>query len=619
MKVHTQLQKHSFSDSELRSDHLKKITMKTIRTIFFTLLITVPVFYACKKDYLNQPALGALSADVLANKNGVNALLIGAYGALDGQGGIGAGNGWESSPTNWIYGSVASGDASKGSYSGDQNAIDPIVNFYSDASNGFYNSKWKTTYEGISRSNAVLTVLAQVTDMTDAEKKNVQAQAQFLRAHYYFELKKMFNMVPYIDEKTTDFAQPNTTDIWPKIEADFKSAYDNLPETQPEVGRANKWAAGAYLAKTYLYEKKYAEAKTVFDAVITSGKTSNGLTYGLMDYFEDNFLPSAENNKESVFAIQMAKGVVPNNIDNANSGEMLNFPYNSPFGCCGFYQPTQELVNHYRTDDVTGLPSLDTYNSRPVKSDQGLEGASKGTTFVPESGTLDPRLDWTVGRRGIPFLDWGLHPGQDWVRDQAYGGAYAPKKNIYWKANEATDKDPGSWAPGTSINVLVIRYADVLLMAAEAEAQLNNLAKAQDYVNLVRTRAAKPNNIVYTYKDATKPADGFTTTPAANYKVSNYPAGAFAGGGKDFALKAIYFERKIELAMEGHRFFDLVRWGTAESELTRYFSYQSQITQDVKVGKFIKGKNEYYPIPQRQIDLSTVNGKPTLTQNPNYK
>ena len=101
--------------------------------------------------------------------------------------------------------------------------------------------------------------------------------------------------------------------------------------------------------------------------------------------------------------------------------------------------------------------------------------------------------------------------------------------------------------------------------------------------------------------------------------MSNYPAGAFAGGGKDYALKAIYFERKIELAMEGHRFFDLVRWGTAESELNRYFAYQSQITQDVKVGKFVKGKNEYYPIPQRQIDLSTINGKPTLTQNPNYK
>ncbi|MEO6916827.1 MAG: RagB/SusD family nutrient uptake outer membrane protein, partial [Chitinophagaceae bacterium] len=399
--------------------------MKTIRNLFFISLFAAPLLVACKKEFLEQPALGALSADVLANKNGVNALLVGAYGALDGQGGIGAANPWEASPTNWIYGSVASGDASKGSYSGDQNAIDPIVNFYTDASNGFFNSKWKAVYEGISRANAVIKVLGTVTDMTADEKKTVQAQAQFLRAHYYFELKKMFNMVPFVDETTTNFAQPNTADIWPKIEADFKAAYDNLPETQSEVGRANKWAAGAYLAKTYLYEKKYAEAKVIFDAVITSGKTSNGLTYGLQDYFEDNFLPASKNNKESVFAIQMAKGVVPNNIDNANSGEMLNYPYNSPFGCCGFYQPTQELVNHYRTDAVTGLPFLDDYNTRAVKSDQGLEGASKGNVFVPDAGSLDPRLDWTVGRRGIPFLDWGNHPGQDWIRDQAYGGAYA--------------------------------------------------------------------------------------------------------------------------------------------------------------------------------------------------
>ncbi len=587
--------------------------MKTSRYFLFALLL-VPLFYGCKKEFLTQPALGALSADVLSNKNGVNALLIGAYGALDGQGGIGAANPWEASPTNWIYGSVASGDASKGSYSGDQNAIDPIVNFYTDASNGFFNSKWKTAYEGISRTNAVLRVLPQVKDMTDAEKKNVEAQTRFIRAHFYFELKKMFNMIPWIDETITDFAQPNTTDIWPKIETDFKFAYDNLPETQSEVGRVNKWAAGSYLAKTFLYEHKYTDAKPIFDAVITSGKTSNGLVYGLTDYYEDNFLPSAENNKESVFAIQMAKGVVPNNIDNANAGEMLNFPYNSPFGCCGFYQPTQELVNHFRTDPITKLPYLDDYNAHSKKSDQGLEGASK-----PDAGPIDPRLDWTVGRRGIPYLDWGNHPGQDWIRDQAYGGAYAPKKNIYWKANEATDKDAGSWAPGTSINVLVIRFADVLLMAAEVEAQQGNLAKAQDYVNMVRTRAAKPVNIVYQYKDPTKPADGFSTVPSSNYMIANYPAGNFAGGGKDYALKAIYYERKIELAMEGHRFFDLVRWGIADQEINKYFAYQSTITQDVKTGHFNKGKNEYYPIPQRQIDLSTVSGKPTLTQNPNYK
>jgi len=588
--------------------------------IFLAIVAVGQLIYACNKDFLDKPALGALSGDVVANASGIDALLLGAYGALDGQGGIGSANPWEATPSNWIYGSVAGGDASKGSFSGDQPAIDPIANFYTDASNGFFNSKWKATYEGISRSNAVLRVLPNVTSISDADRKNFEGQARFLRGHYYSELKKMYNKVPYIDETTTDYRQPNTEDIWPKIEADFKFSYENLPETQGQLGRVNKWAAGAYLAKTYLYEHKYTEAKPVFDAVIASGKRSNGIKYDLTPQFENNFLPSQEStNPEAVFDIEMAARALPGNIDNANSGEMLNFPYNSPFGCCGFYQPTQDLVNHYRTNPASGLPYLDNYNNNVVKSDQGIEGVSKGTSFTPDQGTLDPRLDWTAGRRGIPYLDWGNHPGADWVRDQAYGGPYAPLKNVYWKANEGTDKDPGSWAPGTSINIHIIRFADVLLMAAEVEAQLGTFAKAQEYVNRVRTRAANPAGWVYKYKNDADPSAGFSTTPAANYKISVYPNGDFAAGGKDYALKAIYFERKIELATEGHRFFDLVRWGIADAELNKFFAYQGQITQDVKNGHFTKGKNEYYPIPQTQIDLSVNAGVPTLTQNPGYK
>jgi hypothetical protein len=153
-------------------------------------------------------------------------------------------------------------------------------------------------------------------------------------------------------------------------------------------------------------------------------------------------------------------------------------------------------------------------------------------------------------------------------------------------------------------------------MAAEVEAQLGNFAKAETYVNIVRNRADNPDGFVHTYKDPTRPTAGFTTTPAANYKVSPYPAGAFAS--KDFALKAIYFERKIELAMEGHRFFDLVRWGIADTELTAYFKYQNTVTTDLRSGKYIKGKNDYYPVPQRQIDLSASGGSPVLKQNSGY-
>jgi len=571
---------------------------------------------SCKKS-LDKPLLGALESPLLQTKDGVNGLLVGTYAALDGMAGtsaIGGGNPWETSPDNWVLGGVAGGDANKGSIAGDVSEIEPIMQFYSDPTNVFYNSKWKADYEGISRANTVLKVVAKVPTLTDAEKANIIGQARFLRAHYYFDLRKIFKNVPYIDETTTNFNQPNNTDVWSKIEADLDFAYKNLPATQSSVGMVNKWAAGSYLAKAYLYQQKYPQAKTVFDDVIQNGVTSNGLKYGLNDKFDDNFTPETENSKEAVFAIQMAANVDPDGPTNANNGDMLNFPYgtDSPFPCCGFYQPSADLVNHFRTDN-NGLPYLDDFNSHAIKNDMHL---SSSDDFTPDDGNIDPRLDWTAGRRGIPYLDWGIHPGDSWVRDQSYAGPYSPIKNVYWNATQNTDGDNHSWAPGSAINYNVIRFADVLLMAAEVEAQQGNLAKAEDYVNQVRNRAANPIGFVHTYIDPANPTKGFTNTPAANYKVSPYPGRAFSS--QAFALKAIYFERKIELAMEGHRFFDLVRWGIADTELNNYFKYQNTVTTDLRSGKYVKGKNDYYPIPQRQIDLSASGGSPVLKQNAGY-
>ncbi|MDR6941853.1 RagB/SusD family nutrient uptake outer membrane protein [Mucilaginibacter pocheonensis] len=583
------------------------------------ILLSALSLAACKKSYLDKPITGALEPQFLETEDGANQLLIGAYAVLDGQQGgdaaVGGGSAWEASPDNWIYGGVVGGDASKGSIAGDQQQIEPMMKYNPDASNSFFDSKWRADYEGVSRTNNTLKILAKVTKITDAARTNIVAQARFLRGHYYFDLKKMFNNVPYLDETTTNINQPNTTDIWPKIEADFKYAYDNLPATQDNVGRANKWAAGAYLAKTYLYEHKYAEAKVVFDAVIAQGVTASGQKYALNARFNDNFRAATNNSAESVFAVQAAANTDPNGPSNANNGDMLNFPYgnSSPFSCCGFYQPSIDLVNHFRTNAVTGLPYLDDYNSHAIKTDMGV---AADESFTPDAGTIDPRLDWTAGRRGVPYLDWGVHPGADWIRDQQYGGPYSPIKNVYGQAEQETNGDNTSWAPGSGINYNLIRYADVLLMAAEAEAQLGNLDKAESYVNMVRNRAANTTGWVHTYKNNDKPTAGFTNTPAANYKISPYPGGAFAS--KDFALKAIYFERKIELAMEGHRFFDLVRWGIADTELNAYIAYQSTLTNDVRGGKFVKGKSEYYPIPLAEIDLSASGGTPQLKQNPGY-
>ncbi|MDN5286935.1 MAG: carbohydrate-binding protein SusD [Mucilaginibacter sp.] len=598
--------------------------MKSIQRLSVYALIAAGIIQSsCKKAYLQQPALGALSSAAVTTPAGIDGLLIGAYSALDGQAGnnnvtgssnlaFGGGNPWESAPSNWIYGSVAGGDAHKGSNGTDQPAINSIATFTVDASNGFLNTKWRADYEGITRANNVLKAVNNVTGLTDAAKANIVGQARFLRGHYYFDLKKMFSNVPYVDETTTNFVQPNNVDIWPKIEADFQFAYDNLPGTQSQVGRVNKWAAGAYLAKTLLYEKKYTDADKRFTEVIGGGTNSAGTAYGLVDNYEDNFSAATKNNKETVFAIQQAANDGTNTISEANNGDMLNYPYNSPFRCCGFFQPTMDLANSFRTD-ATGLPYLDDYNSHPLLTDMGVPSAN---AFTPDAGNVDPRLDWTVGRRGIPYLDWGNHPGQGWIREQSSAGPYSPKKNVYYQATQSKYSDQHSWAPGTANVVNVIRFADVLLMAAEVKAQINDLATALTYVNRVRARAANPASLIYTYVDANSPMGGYTTTPAAKYVVSQYPGGYFSS--QALALKAIYFERKIELGMEGHRFFDISRWGIAQQALAAYFTFDGKFISDVAGASFTTGKNEYYPIPQAQIDLETIGGKSMLTQNKGY-
>ena len=566
-----------------------------IGTVALVALITI---YSCKKEFLEKVPLGALDENVLANKKGVEGLLIGAYSLLDG---YGAGGNWDASGSNWVYGSVVGADAHKGSDAGDQQDINPMERYEAGANNGYFNNKWRTVYEGVIRANNVLKTMAKATDITDADKKRITGEARFLRGHYHFEAKKMFNKIPYVDDKNTELFLTNDKDVWPNIEADFQFAYDNLPEIQDLLGRANKWAAGAFLAKVKMFRKDFTGALTILNAVITNGKSSKGTKYELNPKFESSFDADTRNSPEAVFSVQYSVNDGANG-DNGGWGDVLNFPYTGgPGGCCGFFQPTQDLVNSYQVN-AAGLPNVDTYNSTEVKNDQGL---SSTDPFTPETRELDPRLDWTVGRRGIPYRDWGPHPGQQWIRDQGYSGGYAPIKNTYKKSQEGKLTDKSFWTSGvTANNYTLIRFADVLLWAAEAEVETGSLANATALVNRVRSRAANPDGFV-------KKADG---SPAANYKIGLYPA--FTD--KVAARKAVQFERKLELAMEGHRFFDLVRFGTAATSLNAYLAYESTKRSYLKGATFQAGADEYFPIPQAQIDRSSVGGKSTLTQNPGY-
>ncbi len=568
-----------------------------------TVVLLVALSVACKDSFLEVAPTGSVGKEQLSTKKGLEGALISVYSNLNGRANRMA------SATNWVWGSIRGGDANKGTDPGDFSDINPIQRFENLSTQGVIRDKYTGTYEGVARANAVLQLLTTATaEVTDADKKRISAEARFLRAHYYFELKKTFGNTPYIDE-TLDYGTgiekvKNDVDLWPKIEADFKYAYDNLPETQAAVGRANKWAAASYLAKVYLYQKKYAEAKTLFDLVIANGKTSNGKKYGLVPKYADIYRASNDNNEESIFAIQNAANT--GSVNNAFPEFDLNYPYNTgpngPGNCCGFFQPSFELGNSFRTS-AAGLPLLDgSYNvgANQVKTDMGV-GASE--TFTPDAGNLDPRIDHSIGRRGIPYLDWQDHPGVAWIRNQPNGGPYSPKKYTYYKSDVGSLQDNSTWTPGyTALNFTIIRFADVLLMAAECEVEVGSLEKARDYVNQVRKRAANPA--------------GFVTkggAPAAKYVISTYDA---PWTDKAVARDAVRFERKLELSGEGFRFFDLVRWGIAEKEINAYLAYDSKFLPNTLGGaKFTPNKHELLPLPQDQIDLL---GKDILKQNPGY-
>jgi len=602
------------------------MNMRTVNNLLIGtafLMLVGGVTYSCK-DFLNVGPQGALDAGTLSTQAGVEGTLIAAYRALDWNNATGGG--WGAAASNWVWGSVTSDDAHKGSYDGDQQPVADIelYKWGSSFADGYLNDKWRTVWEGVVRSNATLRLLKKVSGISPSDAASIRGEALFLRAHYHFEAWRMWGNIPYYTEDDADYNKPNNlgVDSVPKlIIRDLDTAFALLPADprNSQAGRATKWKALAYKGRVQMYIGNYAGALTTLREVRDSNKFALETSF---DHVWTGFHQFA-NGKETVLAYEASINDGEPNGNNSNYGERLNFPYVTPF-CCGFHQPSQNLVNFYVVND-SGLPLAvtDTGWNRSSAATYDTNLTAGVTTAVP----VDPRLDWTVGRDGVPFKDWGLH-APSFIRDRTYSGPYSAKKNVHEKRSGAQSGVGWNTFQLNSVHIHILRYADVLLLLAEAEVEAGTLDNARAIVNQIRARAgqtaegcgAGSSDTVVTnrypacvgHDEIALPMTHLANhdslaTPWAIYKIGQYTT---PWANQAFARTAVLYERRLELAMEGQRFFDLRRRGSADSVLANYVTVEKNRLPWLAAASFLS-RNHLYPIPQIQIELSHG----ALTQN----
>ncbi|AVM58393.1 RagB/SusD family nutrient uptake outer membrane protein [Bacteroides heparinolyticus] len=572
----------------------------------------------CNEDsFLDLKPQGSLSEAIMTSTEGADLLVNAAYAALGGPEGQ-SWSVWCHPTSNWTYGEVRSDNAYKGGGGvGDLNEVHRMETFDMDATNGFLDSKWYHLYCSVQRCNSALRVLNSATDEQVSGRASRIAEMKVLRAHYYFELSRLFNKIPYFDENVELTRYPDIPnneftrdEILGKLAKEMLDAAEQLPESQPEVGRIHKYIALAYAAKIKLYrayqqdEASHAvtsinkdllkEVVSLCDRVTASNR------YGLLNDFQGLDLVANENGKESVFAIQYSMNDGTENAGRINWSNLLNSPGGgSPYGGDGFFLPSQDLINAYQTD-AAGLPDFN-YQS---KADYSWAVLNNGVyTLENTTPNVDPRLDFVVGRPNITWKTYSEKPCEGWVRDKETYGYNCAKR--FWVSPESSDMFNG-WPWGASqLNWQIIRYADILLWKAEALIELNEgdgLEVARGLINQIRNRA---RNSVYVkdFNDRSK--------NAANYLVNPYPAD---GWNQEYARQALRREVRLEKALEGERFFDLVRWGIAETVMNKYIAAEADKRIYYVNARFSGGKDEYYPVPNNQYGFS--GGK--YVQNPGY-
>ena len=510
---------------------------------------------------------------------------------------------WYAYPFNLFpYGDITSDDCLKGGSGPTDTGYHPleIWSTLTATTPGEMDELWYRLYCAVSRCNRALVALDRNGEriLGTRLKECRVAEVKFLRAHFYYKLVTLFRQVPWIDE----VAYANNTieqirndefsykELFGKVIADFEEAYNMLPEKQTDGGRANKVAAAAYLAKCYLnlawgdgYEATTGESHINAEymrRVVEYTDVVLSSDYGYLEDYGDIFLPEYKNSKESVFAVQCSDYQDDNTtFGRANWSNMLN-------GCwgmwsCGwdFHKPSQNLVNAFKTKN--GLPMFDDYNEEIAYPVNGQMNGQK----------WDPRLFHTVGMPTYPYkYEAEYMMTKNNSRTPNTYGYYTSLKEVSQRSKGETYN--GSWQ-AFAMNDYVFRYTDVMLMRAEALVELDKLSEARTIINDIRQRAA--NSI-----------DKHIAYAKNQCEIAFYPETYFQN--KGMARQCLRWERRLEMAMENGRYFDLRRWGIASKTLNAYFVTEQHSIYDgqtyaqyYKDARYEAGKNEFFPIPYNQL------------------
>lgn len=532
-----------------------------------TLAFSCAVVFSSCADFLDEKPYGQFTADQVDDTS-IEGLMSAAYAGLEAHF-FGNNESFTAPVSNWVF-DVRSDDAYKGGGGVSMEASIhqlEISNLTSD--NPTAVNKWKNDYYAISR---VHKAMIAINDSKLDDKAPLLAELRLLRGHFYFDLIRIFERIPYFTENDNPNAATSTeftrAEIFDKIKGDLQYAWENLPELQDQAGRFNKYVAAAYMAKVSVETKDWGKTIEFADYVIGSHK------YELYDNYLDLSKIEFNNMKESVMAVQFSTA---NDNAHINWGNLLNTTYSDGnlFGSGDdFFLGSQNLVNAFRTDEK-GLPYLDDFNSVDVNQSY--------------NGNVDPRVDFTVGRIGIPFR--GYTYNEKWCRAYDIYGEFSGKKGMI-DPNSSEMVQGFPWG-ASSLNYCIIRYADVLLWKAEALIESNqDLAESRKIINDIRAKAKRSVDAYYSPVDV--------DPMQVNYKVEAYPE---TGWTQDYARKALRMERRLELAMEGHRWFDLVRWGEAVKVVNKYMREEEDLRTYYK-GAEITEDEIYLPIPKDEVENS---------------